>query len=67
MVTKLPIELNVFDICYYNGKSLLDEPFEKRRAIIEKNIKNVPGKIKIAVHLITDSDKKAEKLQITTE
>jgi len=61
MIKKLPIELNVFDICYYDGKSLLDEPFQKRRNVIEKIVKNVPGKIKIAVHLITDSDKEAEK------
>jgi DNA ligase 1 len=35
---KLPVEINVFDILYYNGKSQLDEPLHKRRKIIEKII-----------------------------
>ena len=42
---KLPIEVNVFDILYYNGKSKLEEPFEKRRKLIEKIISNHPYKL----------------------
>jgi len=29
MVKELPIELNIFDIVYYEGKTLLKEPFKK--------------------------------------
>ena len=42
---ELPVEVNVFDILYYKGKSLLKEPFEKRSSIIRKIIKNVPYSI----------------------
>ena len=41
---KLPVEVNVFDILYYNGKSLLDEPFEKRTKIVRKILKNQIGR-----------------------
>jgi len=58
---ELPVEVNVFDILYYNGKSLLDEPFEKRTALIKKIITNQPYKIIYAKQIITDSEKEAER------
>ncbi len=58
---KLPIELNVFDILYYNGNSLLKTPLKERREIIEKIIKNQKYKIKTAEAIITDKIKEAEK------
>jgi len=58
---ELPVELNVFDIIYYNGKSLIEEPFKERRKVIEKIIKQVPFKIKLAEQIITDSEDEAEK------
>jgi len=58
---ELPIELNVFDIIYYNGKSLIEEPFEKRRELIRKIIKPVDKKIKLAEQIVTDNDKIAEE------
>ena len=58
---ELPIELNIFDIIYYNGKSLLNEPFIKRRKIIEKIVKEKKFKIRLAEQLITDSEEKAQK------
>ncbi|MEA3413968.1 MAG: ATP-dependent DNA ligase [Nanoarchaeota archaeon] len=54
---KLPVEINVFDILYYNGKSQLDEAFEKRAKLIRKIIKDHPYKI-IASKQKTTSDKK---------
>lgn len=36
LMTKLPVEINVFDIMYLNGKSTIDLPFTERRKIIEK-------------------------------
>ncbi len=56
----LPVEINVFDIIYYNGKSLLKEPFEKRTALIKKIIKNNPYKIIHAKQIITSNEKKAK-------
>ncbi len=58
---KLPIEINVFDILYYNGESLLSKPFEKRTKIIKKIIKNHPYKIIHAKQIITKNEKRAEE------
>lgn len=57
----LPVEINVFDILYYNGKTLLDEPFEKRTELIKKIIEKQPYKIIYAKQIITDDEKKAEE------
>jgi len=55
---KLPVEVNVFDILYYNGKSQLDKPFEDRAELVRKIITNHPYKI-IASKMIITSDEKA--------
>jgi len=43
---KFPVELNIFDIIYYNGESLIKKPFSERRKIIEGMIKD-PEYLKI--------------------
>jgi DNA ligase-1 len=53
----LPVEINVFDILYHNGKSQIDVSFKKRRELIEKIVKNHPYKLIASKHKIT-SDKK---------
>jgi DNA ligase 1 len=58
---ELPVEVNVFDILYYNEKSLLDEPFEKRTKLIKKIVKNFPYKIISARQIITSDEKKAKE------
>jgi DNA ligase-1 len=57
---ELPIEINVFDILYYNGKSLLNEPFEKRSELIRKIVKKHPYKIISSKQIITSDEKKAK-------
>ena len=49
---ELPIEINVFDIIYYNGKSLLDEPFQKRTDLIKQiiNNKKIPHQVRPPVN-----------------
>jgi DNA ligase-1 len=42
---ELPVELNIFDIVYYNGKSLAGETFKKRTELLRKII--TPHKYKI--------------------
>ena len=61
MSREFPIELNVFDVIYYNGKSYLNEPFEKRRKLLEKIIKQEKKKIILAKNLVTSSIEKVEK------
>ena len=58
---ELPVEVNVFDVIYYNGKSLLDEPFKKRTELVKEIINNHPYKIIHSKQIITDDEKKAEE------
>jgi DNA ligase-1 len=43
---KFPVELNIFDIVYYNGESLIKKPFSERRKVIENMIQD-PEYLKI--------------------
>jgi DNA ligase-1 len=61
MQEKFPIEVTVFDVLYYEGKSLLNEPFEKRTALVKKIITNHPYKLIHSKQLITKDKEKAEK------
>ena len=56
-----PVELNVFDIIYLDGKSVINEAFEKRRKLLEKIIMQEKKKIVISRQKITDSKKEIEK------
>ncbi len=58
---ELPVEVNVFDILFHNGKSLLKEPFEKRTAIVKKIVENHPYKIICAKQITTSDEKKAKE------
>jgi DNA ligase 1 len=58
---ELPVEVNVFDIIYYNGKSQIKEPFKKRTALIKKIIKNHPYQVIFAKQIITEDEKKAKE------
>ncbi|MEM5772668.1 MAG: ATP-dependent DNA ligase [Candidatus Aenigmatarchaeota archaeon] len=61
MVKEIPVQLNLFDIVYLEGKILFKEPFINRRKILEKIVKPIPGKLQLAKQLITDNVKEAEK------
>ncbi|HED05248.1 MAG TPA: ATP-dependent DNA ligase, partial [Ignavibacteria bacterium] len=61
MQKELPVEINVFDILYYNGKSLLHEPFEKRTALIKKILKNHKYRIIQVKQIITGDEKRAKE------
>ncbi len=60
LVKKLPIEVNAFDILYYNGESLIEKPFEERTKLLRKIIKNKKYHLQTAVQLITSDEKKAQ-------
>ncbi len=61
MAKKFPVELNVFDIMYYNGKSVTDKPLKERRKILESIIKQQKKKIVLTEKLVTSKTKEAEK------
>lgn len=58
---KLPIEVNVFDILYLDGKSLMDKSFKERTEVLRKIIKQTPYKIVLSKQIITSDAKKAEE------
>lgn len=58
---RFPVEVNIFDIMYYNGKDLTKETQEQRRKFLEKIVKQVTKKIVLTKKLITDNEKEAQK------
>ncbi|HLF54518.1 MAG TPA: ATP-dependent DNA ligase [Candidatus Nanoarchaeia archaeon] len=60
MSRKFPVEVNVFDILFCDGKSLLKLPFIDRRKLLEGMVANVPFEVKLAEELITDDVSAAE-------
>ncbi len=61
MAEEFPIEINAFDILYYNGESMIEESFEKRTKFLRKIIKEEKWKFVAAKQLITDDEEKAKK------
>ena len=58
---ELPVEVNVFDILYYNGKSFLEKPFKERTKLIREIIQNHPYKIIHSKQIITSDEKRAKE------
>ncbi|HVY01593.1 MAG TPA: ATP-dependent DNA ligase, partial [Candidatus Nanoarchaeia archaeon] len=52
---KLPVEVNVFDVLYLNGESVMEKPFSERRKIVEKVVSEKKLVIRPAQQLITDN------------
>jgi DNA ligase-1 len=61
MAKDVPVELNIFDVLYYNGNSTIEETFAERRKIVKEIIKEKPLHIRVAVQIITDDDAEADK------
>ena len=61
MAMKFPVEVNVFDIVYYNGRSLIDDDFEKRRSLIKKIVANKKRNIVVVKNIVTSDEDKVER------
>jgi len=61
MAKEIPIQVNLFDIVYLNGKELFSEPLERRRKALESVVKSIPGKFQLAEKLVTKDLKEADK------
>jgi len=61
MIKEIPIQMNLFDIVYLDGKMLFDKPLRERRRILESVVKIKPGTFQLTKMIITDSVKEAEK------
>ncbi|MEM5811311.1 MAG: ATP-dependent DNA ligase [Candidatus Aenigmatarchaeota archaeon] len=55
MVKEIPVQLNLFDIVYLDGKTLFNIPLNERRSILVKIVKEEERKIKIADSIIPKS------------
>ncbi len=61
MADKFPMEVNVFDVLYHDGKPMMQQSQQKRRELLEKIISPHPGKIILTKKLITSSLPEAER------
>ncbi len=60
MSEEFPVEVNVFDIISYKGKSVINKPFEERKKILKGIIKPVLKKIVLAKSIVTSNKKEVE-------
>jgi DNA ligase-1 len=58
---EFPVELNIFDCMFYDGKSMIKEPFEKRRALLEKIVKQINKKIVLSKAKIVKNEDDVNK------
>ncbi len=61
MAQKFPVELNVFDIMYYDGVLKLKEPFSERRSLIRQIVAEKPRVICVAKEVVTSSEEELER------
>lgn len=59
MVKNIPVEINLFDILYYEGESRIGYGFMDRRGLLERIVDQTDS-FRLADQLITDDIKKAE-------
>ncbi len=59
-VEEIPIDVNLFDIVYLDGKNLMDLPLEERKSYLAKSIHSVPRKFHVAEGLVTTDLKEAD-------
>ena len=56
LAKKLPVEINVFDIMFHDGTSLLDKTFSERRVMLEKVIAPEKFVIQPSIQIITSDE-----------
>ncbi len=61
MAEKFPVELDLFDVIYYNGKNLMETELTERRKILEMIVKEKKKEVVLTKKLVTDENKKAEE------
>ena len=61
MSKKFPVEINAFDILYYNGENTAGKPLKERRALLEKIIHPKRYSIVLTKKLVTGDEKDAKK------
>ena len=59
--SEINLKVYVFDILYYNDKSLIDLPLIERRSTLEKILANKYNKLNMSHKLTTDNEQKARE------
>jgi DNA ligase-1 len=59
MVKEIPIQVNLFDIVYLNGRELFNRPLSERRKLLEETVEPVPKKFQMARMIVTKDLKQA--------
>jgi len=54
---EFPVEVNIFDILYYDGTNLMNWPLNERRLMLEKIVKEKKGKVVLTTKLVSDNEK----------
>ena len=57
---EFPVEVNVFDIISFEGKSMMGLPFRERRKKMEGIVEDTPFVIRCSEMIITDKEKEAQ-------
>jgi len=58
---QIPVEVQFFDVLLSDGKSMLDEPYLKRRAMLEKIVDEVKGKVMVVEQKILSNPGEIQK------
>ena len=61
MAKEFPVEVNLFDILYFEGRTLLHTPFVERRKLLASLVDNLPRKMVVVKQLVMEKEKEAEK------
>jgi DNA ligase-1 len=61
LMKKLPVEINVFDVMYLDGKSITDLSFEERRKLLEKVVDSERWKIRYSKKFVSDNEEEVQK------
>ncbi|MCG2718802.1 MAG: ATP-dependent DNA ligase [Nanoarchaeota archaeon] len=61
MAKELPVEIDIFDVIYYEGKNMMAEHQSERRKLIERIVKPVKRKIVITKKIISGDEKELTK------
>jgi DNA ligase-1 len=61
MRAKLPVELVVFDVIYYDGDNLIESEFKERRALIERVVSQEEFRIVLAKQIVTSDVSEVER------
>jgi ATP-dependent DNA ligase len=58
---EVPVEINVFDVMYYNGKNVIRLSQKERRKLLEKIVKEKAGKLVLTKKIITSDKNKISR------